>query len=137
MHDDSDSSLVKEPRGQTLHLTPEAVWLSKAEGATYQPEAFVDEGFIHCTDGEANLVRVANLFYQSDPRPHVVLVIEMERVTAPIRYEDPDRIFPHLYGPLNREAVVAVRAIARRDDGTFLGVGDVADDTDGSPERSS
>ncbi len=133
----NDSSFVKDPRGRTFHLTPEAVWLRQAEAATYQPEPFAEEGFIHCTDGEENLVRVANLFYQRDPRPHVVLVIDVERVTAPIRYEDPERIYPHLYGPLNREAVVAVRPITRRDDGTFLGLRVAGEDSDGPRERSS
>ncbi len=137
MPEESDLSLLKEPRGRTFHLTPAAVWLSQAEAATYQPEPFATEGFIHCTDGEENLVRVANLFYQRDPRPHVVLMIDLERVTAPVRYEDPDCIFPHLHGPLNREAVVAVRAIERHDDGTFLGLRDAGDDSDGSPERAS
>ncbi len=88
MLDEDDSSPARQPRGRTLHLTPEAVWLSQADAKTYQPEPFATEGFIHCTDGEANLVRVANLFYQSDPRPHVVLMIDLERVTAPVRYED-------------------------------------------------
>ena len=137
MPEETDSSPARQPRGQTLHLTPEAVWLSQAEAATYQPEPFATEGFIHCTDGEANLINVANRYYRRDPRPHVVLVIDLERVTAPVRYEDPNRIFPHLYGPLNREAVVEVRAIDRSDDETFVGLQDVGNDTDGSPEWST
>ena len=136
MPHENDSRPGKEPRGRTLHLTPEVVWLSQADAATYQPEPFATEEFIHCTDGEANLINVANRYYQRDPRPHVVLLIDLEQVTAPVRYEDPDRIFPHLYGPLNREAVVAVRTIDRGDDGTFLGVRDGTDDDDGSPDRS-
>lgn len=135
MPDQDDPVLKEPPRGQTFHLTPETVWLGQADAATYQPEPFATEGFIHCTDGEANLIDVANRYYRRDPRPHVVLVIDLERVTAPVRYEDPERFFPHLYGPLNREAVVAVRAIDRGDDGTFLGLRDVADDPDGARER--
>ncbi len=120
MSDQADLTLVPQPSGPTLHLTPEAVWLSQAEYETYQPEPFADEGFIHCTDGESALIEVANAFYRADPRPYLVLVIDLARVSAPVRYEDPDCVFPHLYGPLNRDAVVAVRPIERRDDGTFV-----------------
>jgi glutathione S-transferase len=49
-----------------------------------------------------------------------VLYIDQDRVTPPIRYDDPAEVFPHIYGPLNRDAIVAVKAIGRAPDGTFL-----------------
>ena len=117
----TDPVVAVRPGGRTYHLTPEHVWLSEQDG-DYQPEAFADDGFIHCTDGEVNLLAVANTFYQGDQRPHVVLVIDTERVSSPIRYEDPDRIYPHVYGRLNRDAVVEVRRAVRLADGSFVGI---------------
>lgn len=113
------------PTGTTLHLTPTEVWDAQVGAETYTPEAYATDGFIHCTDGEANLLAVANAFYQSDKRPHVVLSIDLDRVTAPVRYEDPNRLYPHVYGPLNREAVVAVRRVARLADGSFATIEDM------------
>ncbi len=40
------------------------------------------------------------------------------RLAAP---SEPAPIFPHIYGPLNREAVVGVRKLVRAEDGTFTG----------------
>ncbi len=114
-----DPAVAARPGGRTYHLTPEPVWAAQADGDAYRPEGFADEGFIHCTDGEVNLLAVANAFYQADRRPHVVLVIDLDRVAAPVRYEDPDRIYPHIYGPLNRDAVVEVKRVVRLADGSF------------------
>jgi glutathione S-transferase len=50
----------------------------------------------------------------------VVLYIDQDRVTSPIRYDDPAEVFPHIYGPLNRDAILAVKDIGRAPDGTFL-----------------
>ena len=107
--------------GRTFHLTPESVWLAQSEAAVYQPEAFAAEGFIHCTDGEENLIAVANAFYRGDRRPYLALVIDLARVAAPVRYDDPERIYPHVHGLLNRDAVVEVRRVTRGGDGAFLG----------------
>ncbi len=49
-----------------------------------------------------------------------MLYIDQDRVTSPMRYDDPAEVFPHIYGPLNRDAIVAVKDIARALDGTFL-----------------
>lgn len=109
----------RQPAGQTLHLVPEPVWEAHRDAPTYTPEAFAADGFIHCTDGEDNLLRVANTFYQNDPRPYLVLVLDVDRLRSPVRYDDPDRIYPHIYGPLNLDAVVAVRRAVRLADGSF------------------
>lgn len=104
------------------HLTPAAVWLAQAEAADYRPEAFAAEGFIHCTHGEAELLDVANRYYQSDERPYVVLDVDLDRVAAPVRYEDEGRRYPHVHGPLHRHAIIAVRAMRRSAAGTFVGI---------------
>jgi hypothetical protein len=48
-------------------------------------------------------------------------------VQPEIRYEDPEHIYPHIYGPLNRDAIVTIVPMLRNADGTFLppkGTGD-------------
>lgn len=109
----------RQPSGQTLHLVPEPVWEAHQGAATYTPERYADDGFVHCTDGEANLLGVANTFYRADDRPYVVLVLDVDRLQSPVRYDDPAQIYPHIYGPINLDAVVDVRRAVRLADGSF------------------
>jgi uncharacterized protein (DUF952 family) len=107
----------------TFHLTPLEVWTTQRHNADYAPEAFASEGFIHCTDGESNVIDVGNRYYTGDPREMVCLVIDRDAVRAEIRYEDPGHIFPHIYGPLNVDAVQTVRGVDRETDGRFTRIG--------------
>jgi uncharacterized protein (DUF952 family) len=107
---------------RTYHLVPAAVWQVTDPAADYLPEAFPQDAFIHTTHDPAELTGVGNRYYRNDPRPYVVLHIETALVRAPIRIEDPGGHFPHIYGPLNRDAIVAVTDVARDADGTFLSV---------------
>jgi uncharacterized protein len=109
---------------ETFHLTPRERWEAQRDGAEYLPEPFEREGFIHCTDGEDNVVDVGNRYYTGDPREMVCLVIDSDAVIADIHYEDPQRIFPHIYGPLNINAVRAVRAVDRGPGGEFVRIGE-------------
>lgn len=113
------------PAERFLHLTPVEVWEAQAASGSYRPEAYEDDGFIHCTIGEDNLLAVANAFYLTDPRSQVALVIDPGLLTAPDRFEDSARTFPHLYGPVNVEAVSAVRRVRRDTDGSYLALEDV------------
>jgi uncharacterized protein (DUF952 family) len=108
----------------TFHLTPRERWDAQRANTAYTPEPFESEGFIHCTDGEANVVAVGNRYYTGDPRGMVCLVIDCELVNQEIRYEDPERIYPHIFGPLNTNAVVDVRSVRREADGSFTGIGE-------------
>lgn len=55
---------------------------------------------------------------------HVLLVVDVqacERAGSPVRWEAPalgEPLFPHVYGPLAAEAVVAVLAMEHRPDGS-------------------
>jgi uncharacterized protein (DUF952 family) len=112
------------PSGITFHVTPEAVWRAHDGLQTYDPERFAEEGFVHCTDGEEFLLEVANRYYRNDPRPYVVLDVDLGAVRANAIYEDEARRYPHVYGPIERAAVRRVRRLERRADGTFTGYGE-------------
>ena len=109
---------------ETFHLALRDEWVAQENAETYAPEPFEREGFIHCTDGEANVVAVGNRYYRSDSRPFVCLVINVGQVEAPIKYEDADRIYPHIYGRLNNSAVIGVREVRRDEQGVFLELGE-------------
>jgi uncharacterized protein (DUF952 family) len=88
--------------------------------ANYVPADFAHEGFIHTTSTPALLAEVANRYYRADRRPYLLLRIDLDRATAPWRYDAAGEDYPHLYGPLNRDAVIAIAPMPRAADGTFL-----------------
>ena len=104
----------------TLHLVPEAVWDAHDPGTPYVPAAYEADGFVHCTDGDEEMVAVANRFYAGDPRPFLLLTLDLERTGSPWRFDDPERRYPHVYGSIDPASVVDVRAMARDPGGTFL-----------------
>ncbi len=104
----------------TFHLTKQEYFDSLDPRANYVPDGFEHDGFIHCTDGAAEMASTANHYYRLDPADRYYLYIDKSRVRAPIRYEDAGRAYPHIYGALNRDAIIAVRAARRAADGAFL-----------------
>jgi uncharacterized protein (DUF952 family) len=116
------------PGHVTLHLIPAARWEAwRADpdpAAPYTPPGYEAEGFVHCTDGDAEMLAVANRFYAADPGAFVVLDLDLALVGAPWRYDDPGSPYPHVYGPLRRDAVLGVRAVDRVADGRFVGYGE-------------
>ncbi len=106
--------------GLTFHLTPKPCWDAGDPAAQYVPEAFERDGFIHCTDGAERVIDVGNRYFRADSRPFVALLIDVSRVAAEVRFEDAERVYPHVYGPLNRDAIVAVIPVERDRAGGFI-----------------
>lgn len=104
----------------TYHIVAAEYFRDCPADEPYRPPGFLDEGFIHCTDGEQALADTANRYFRDERRMFIVLAIDTSLVEAEIRYDDPARIYPHIYGALNRNAIVAVLPILRKADGTFL-----------------
>jgi uncharacterized protein (DUF952 family) len=102
------------------HGTPKKYFESLDPGKPYVPEPFDREGFIHTTEGREAVSITLTRYYKASAEPWVVLYIDQDRVTPPVRYDDPAEVFPHIYGPLNRDAIVAVKTIERAADGTFM-----------------
>jgi uncharacterized protein (DUF952 family) len=103
------------------HLAPIEYFHAQPPDRPYVPAEFDRDGFIHCTKGDEQLVIVANRYYRYDERGFLVVVINGDLVTAEIKYElGPDgMLYPHLYGPLNRSAIVSVLRMPRLPDGSF------------------
>jgi uncharacterized protein (DUF952 family) len=114
-----------------LHLLPLADWehfLAGGAGA-YEPASLAAEGFVHCTGSDELLLRVANSFYRDLPDPVVVLSVDPSRLRSPVVWETPPgsdplaaERFPHVYGPLDRDAVVATRRLVRDPSGRAIAI---------------
>ncbi len=107
----------------TLHYTPVTYFDSLDPSGDYLPPHYAQDGFIHCTDGAENMANTGNRHYRDDLRDFYILyidTIDTERVKSPIKYEDRGRIYPHIYGPLNRDAIAGKRVAKREKDGAFL-----------------
>lgn len=104
----------------TYHGTPKDHWDSLDVSQPYLPPEFEHDGFIHCTDGREAIPIVLTLHYKDWPGDWLILTIDKDRLASTWRYDDPAEVYPHIYGPLNRDAIVEVKPIERADDGTFL-----------------
>jgi uncharacterized protein (DUF952 family) len=107
----------------TYHLTPRDWWEAADPDAPLGAPSLADEGFIHCTDGADAMVATANRHYAADPRPFVVLTIDLGLISSPWRVADPGRIYPHVFGPIDRAAILAVVPAPRDPSGVFLPFG--------------
>lgn len=100
------------------HITTENAWQSALKEQSYAPENFQADGFIHCSD-HYQLENTANRFYNQTPGL-IVLEIDPEKLTSNLVYENLEggqMPFPHIYGKLNLDAVVATFHFDRNQDG--------------------
>ena len=106
---------------ELLHIADAREWEAAKRSGSYQPESLRSEGFIHLSQPE-QLHLPANAIYSGTP-DLVLLWIDPTRLTAEIRNEPPHpqamTTFPHLYGPLDTDAVVAEAPLAPWKRGEF------------------
>jgi uncharacterized protein (DUF952 family) len=104
---------------QIYHLVPPSTWNAGGD-APYGAASLEIEGFIHCSYAD-QVARVANLFYADQPEL-LVLCIDPGRLAHAVRDEDvgAGERFPHVYGPIEREAVVAVYSLQRDAEGRWV-----------------
>jgi uncharacterized protein (DUF952 family) len=118
--DEVGMEVEKRPLNIIYNGSPKAYFEGFHLSTPYVPEDFQTEGFIHTTEGREAVSIVLTKYHKARREPWVVLHIDRDRVTSPIRYDDPAKVYPHIYGPLNRDAVVRVWGVDRAYDGTFL-----------------
>jgi uncharacterized protein (DUF952 family) len=111
-HDVTDDRL--DPGEHIFHIATVDDWAAAVEAGDYRVStlgvSLADEGFIHASRrGQVEGVRAA--FYDDPGLRLVLLEIDPARLGVELRLEFPpgaDQAFPHIYGPLSTDAVVAV-----------------------------
>jgi len=111
-----------------FHITSRTAWDEAQKRGDYRAEGLTAEGFIHCST-LSQVLPVADNFYKGQSGL-VLLVIEPTLLSSKLKWEPPsggspppgvptgDR-FPHVYGPINLDAVAKVVDLTLKPDGTF------------------
>lgn len=108
------------------HVVPPDAWNARPD-RPYAPDSLPEDGFVHCSPDEATTLAVINAFYRDTPKPLHVLLIDEERLAARVEFEaaDPappsgvgdDVLFPHVFGPIDRNAVVRIQGVEWDEEG--------------------
>lgn len=104
-----------------LHITTEAAWSKAREDGELTTPSLEDEGFIHCSTF-AQVESTADRIFKGSG-DLLALEVEVARITAPLKWEKATDVgdeFPHVYGPLNADAVTGTRVLSETDAGYQL-----------------
>ena len=108
-----------------FHITSREQWSQAEQAGSYQADSLASEGFIHCSTSD-QVVKVANAYYPGQTGL-VLLCIDTDGLDSEVRFEDasgaqfePGEQFPHIYGPVNVDAVVKVIAWEPGLNGLFM-----------------
>jgi uncharacterized protein (DUF952 family) len=90
------------------HVTTGKEWDTQKEAPDFVAASLRNEGFIHCSTRE-QVAGVVDRYFR-DAGDLVLLHIDEDRLTSPCMFEPSTggEFFPHVYGPINKNAVVSV-----------------------------
>ena len=94
------------------HVTTKALWDQAIQKGFYETPSLAAEGFIHNSTA-AQVPAVLDRYYK-DQTDLLLLYIDETKLEAPLRYElapSVNEMFPHVFGPINLEAVVEIGEI--------------------------
>jgi uncharacterized protein (DUF952 family) len=112
-----------------LHITTHKEWDKAQKNGEYTSPSLVSDGFIHCSTINQT-ADTATIFFQGQ-LDLILLCIDEDKLTSECRYEDPaggggerhdplvDKLFPHVYGPINLAAVFKVVDFPPNEQGHF------------------
>lgn len=103
------------------HITSKPQAIAARKNGTYEPEAFAQEGFIHCSYAH-QVLPVANRIFRG--RSDLVLLeIDPSELACPVvdeNLEGGTELFPHVYGHLKMTAVIRIHDFPCDSDGAFM-----------------
>ena len=105
------------------HIATQEEWDLQIDAAVYAPFAYNQERFIHCSDLH-QLESVANRYFPGRD-DLVILELMPTKLEPQTRYEQSGtEKYPHVYGPLNKDAINREISVQCNADGRFDGVFD-------------
>jgi uncharacterized protein (DUF952 family) len=103
-----------------FHITTAAEFDTARAHGEYRPATFAEEGFIHCSYERQVLATAERIFRGRDGL--VLVEIDARRLTCAVIVENLAggvEGYPHIYGPLPMDAVLAVHPFRRAAGGSF------------------
>ena len=101
-----------------FNLMSAEMWEKIKDHEYFKPASLDKEGFVHCCT-EDQIVWAAERFYTNNDEI-VLLKIDVSKLENPVKYEPSNNMmFPHIYGPLNLNAVVHVSLLLSNGHGVF------------------
>ena len=74
---------------------------------SYGSKSLERSGFIHCSDLDTYYLVAPN--FRNDFTEKVILLIDTDKLASEVKWEDGGGLdFPHIYGLLNRDAIIGV-----------------------------
>ena len=112
-----------------FHITLGTAWEDAQKRGDYRAESLETEGFIHCST-ISQVLPVAESFYKGQSGL-ILLGIEPTLLSSTLKWEPPSGgtpppgvpegdSFPHIYGPINLDAVVKILDLEMNPDNTFI-----------------
>lgn len=104
-----------------LHITTEPAWAKAREKGELTTPSLEEEGFIHCSTYEQVESTADRIFKGSGDL--LALEVEVAKLTAALKWEQATDVgdeFPHIYGPLNADAVTGTRVLSETAEGYRL-----------------
>ena len=112
-----------------LHITSRDAWDIAQRQGQYSAPSLMSEGFIHCSTHK-QVLPVADKFYRGQ-NGLILLVIDPTRLSSDLKWEPPfegapppgvpeNDTFPHIYGPINLDAIVQVVDLVPKSNGRFV-----------------
>lgn len=110
------------------HITSRSAWNKARHSGEYRAESLESEGFIHCSTG-TQVLPVVEKFYLGQ-HGLLLLMIDPSLLSADLKWEPPaggtpppgvpeGDLFPHIYGPINLNAVVKAVDLESNPDGNY------------------
>lgn len=111
-----------------FHITSRKAWDEAQGHASYRAESLATEGFIHCST-LSQVLPVAENFYKGQDGL-VLLAVEPTLLSSDLKWEPPsggspppgvpeEDLFPHIYGPINLDAIMNVVDLEEDPQGNF------------------
>ena len=90
-----------------MHTANKADFETEFRMGSYGSKSLDTYGFIHCSDLDTYYLVAPN--FKDDFTEKVILLIDTDKLDSEVKWEDGGGLdFPHIYGLLNREAIVGV-----------------------------